>query len=114
MKFIVLASLVLLAASGSGSVTLQESNVTFKRALQSCTGALGSVSFALGHGRVATAPGVESDQSLPDSSAVISVVLQASNGAKSAKVSIDQRNRTVTAKNVRAEANRTVACILPD
>jgi len=113
MKVTALASLVLLAAS-SGGVTLHDSNVTFKRALQSCTGALGSVSFALGHARTAAADGVDTDESALDTSGMMTVVFQSADGSKSAHVAIDQRKRLVSAKNVRVEMNRSVACVSPD
>ncbi len=106
--------LALLAAAGGSSATLRDSNVTFKQALHSCGGALGSVSFALGHARIATLPGVDMDESPPGPISMISVVLQSASGGQSAKVTIDQTHRTVAAKNVRLKMSGSVACILPD
>ena len=114
MNYRVLLALTLLAAAGGSSVTLHDSNVSFKQALQSCSGALGSVSFALGHARIATAPGVDSDESMPGAVSMLSVVLQSGSGDQSAKVSIDQAHRTVAAKNVHVKMNGSVACVLPD
>lgn len=113
MKGTVLASLVLVAAT-SGSVTLHDSNVTFRQALHSCTGALGSVSFALAHARTAAAEGVDTDESAPDSNGMMTVMFTSADGSKSAKVSIDQGKRSINAKNLRVEMNRSVACVLPD
>jgi hypothetical protein len=107
------AASVLVAAVG-GSTTLHDSNVSFKQALGACSGALGSVSFALGHARIAASPGIDTDESEPNANGMVSVTLQDASGAKSAKVSIDQRSRSVSAKNVRVEMRGNVACILPD
>jgi hypothetical protein len=95
------------------SATLHGSNISFKHALQACGGALGSVSFALGHARIAAAEGIDSDESAPDANGKMSVTLQNDSGTKSAKVSIDQRHNSVSAKNLRV-VNGDVACILPD
>ena len=114
MKVAVLASLVLLLAASSGPVTLHDSNVTFRRALSACPGALGSVTFALAHARTAATPGIATDESAADENGMMSVVFASVDGSKSAHVEIDQRKRSVSAKNVRVEMNRSVACILPD
>ena len=107
------AALVLIAAT-SGSTTLRDSVLTFRQALGACPGALGSVSFAVNHARVAAAEGVDSDATEPDANGSLTVVLQDPKSGKSAKVSLDQRTRTVTAKNLRVESGGRVACILPD
>ncbi|MBV8601662.1 MAG: hypothetical protein JO359_08900 [Candidatus Eremiobacteraeota bacterium] len=104
---------VVLIAAMSGSTTLRDSHASFKQALAACSGALGSVTFALGHARVAAAPGVDSDESFGDAGKV-NVVLQDGGSSKAAKLSIDQSKRTISAKNVRVEAHGTIACILPD
>ncbi len=116
MKYRLLLALVLLAAAGGSSVTLHNSHVTFKEALQRCSEvqALGSVTFALNHARIGTAPGVSIDESPPGEVAMIEAELRSENGDKSAKVTIDQAHRTVAAKNVRVKRNGFVACILPD
>ena len=97
----------------AGGATLRDSHVSFKQALAACSGALGSVSFSLGHARIAASAGVDTDES-PGSSGQLSVVLQDGAGSKSAKVTIDQRQRMVMAKNVRVAGNNAIACILPD
>ncbi len=98
----------------SGSATLHDSTITFKRALGACSGALGSVSFALGHARVAASEGVNIDETEADPNGRLSATLQNASGTKSAAVSIDQRARSVSAKHVTVELNRRVACIYPD
>jgi hypothetical protein len=108
------ASLVLVAAAG-GATTLSDSVLTFKQALGACgAGALGSVSFALGHARVAAAAGIDSDETEPDEYGTLTVVLQDPKSGKSAKVGLDQRKRAVSAKNVQVVERGRVACILPD
>ena len=107
------AAILLLGAIGPSTV-LGDSNVSFRRALSVCSGTLGSVSFAAGHARIAATEGVEIEESEADENAVVNVTLQMENGAKSARVALDQRRRTVHAKNARRELNGRVACILPD
>jgi hypothetical protein len=107
------AALVFIAAT-SGSTTLRDSVLTFRQALAACPGALGSVSFAVNHARVAAAEGIDSDESETNEYGQLTVVLQDPNSGKSAKIDLDQRTRTVTAKNLRVESGGKVACILPD
>lgn len=114
MKVAVLASLVLLLAASSAPVTLLDSNTTFRRALNACSGTLGSVTFALAHARTAGAPGIAIDESPGDETGMLSVVFASVDGSKSAHVEINQHTRSVHAKHVRVEMNRRVACILPD
>jgi hypothetical protein len=114
MIFRVAAALLLLAATTGAGTKLKDSNVSFKQALGACSGALGSISFALGHARVAAAPGVDSDASETSAAGTLTVMLQDASGKKSATVAIDQQKRAIWSKNVRVEMNGTVACILPD
>lgn len=107
------AILSVLVALG-GNTTLHDSNVSFKQALDACSGGLGAVSFALGHARISAAAGIDTDESGPDPSGVISLTLRNAGGAKSSRVSIDQQRRSVSAKNLRIELNGRVACVLPD
>lgn len=105
--------ILLLAATMGGSATLHNSNLSFKDALGVCPGALGSVSFSVNHARIAAASGVETDESEPDANGKFQVTLQDA-GGKSARVAIDQKRRSVSAKNKRVALRGTVACILPD
>ena len=104
---------VLVIAAMSGSATLRDSHVTYKQALSACGGALGSVSFALGHARIGSSPGVDIDEA-PADGGKLSAVLEDGGSSKSAKISIDQTQRSVSAKHVRVVRNGTVACILAD
>jgi hypothetical protein len=113
MNFKPAIALVLLAAM-SASTTLTDSVVTYKQALGACSGALGSVTFALGHARVATPQGVKSSESAPDANGNMMVVLKDATGSKTAHFAIDQAKRSVSAKNVRVEMHDQVACVLPD
>jgi hypothetical protein len=113
MFFKAAAALVLIAATG-GSTTLRDSVLTFRQALAACPGALGSVTFAVNHARVAGAEGVDTDETEPDANGTLTVVLQDPASGKSAKIGLDQRSRKVTAKNMRVESGGRVACILPD
>lgn len=109
-----LAAVFVLAAATSGAATLRDSNISFKQALVACPGALGSVSFALGHARVAASQGVDTYESDPDANGKLKVTLENAGGTASAAVSIDQSRRWVLAKHLRVQANGRVACILPD
>lgn len=100
--------------SESGGTTLGNSNVSFRDALSACSGALGSITFAAGHARIAAHAGVETDEVLPDANGIISVVLENESGTKSANVHVDQTKRTVSAKNVRSQKSGNVICIYPD
>jgi hypothetical protein len=113
MFFKAAAAFVLVAATG-GSTTLSDSVITFRQALGACGGALGSVSFALHHARVAAAEGVDTDETEPDEYGALTVVLQDPKSGKSATIGLDQRQRKVTAKNLRVEMGGKVACIFPD
>ena len=113
MTFNAVAAVALIAAM-SGSTRLYDSPVTFRQALAACAGALGSISFAAGHARIAAAAGVDSDESPVDNNGTLNASLQDAGGTKSAKITIDQRQRTIAAKNVRVVRHNTVACILPD
>ena len=114
MKSRLLSALVLLGATSASSVTLHDSNVTFRRALSQCPGALGTVTFALAHARIATHEGVTMETTEGDEVTEFSVRLRSSDGNKSANIEIDQRRRSVEGKDVRATLNRSVACIFPD
>jgi len=106
-------ALVLLAATYP-STTLTDSVVTYKQALEACNGTLGSVSFALGHARIITPQGVKSSESAADANGNVKVVFKDAATSKAAHFAIDQNKREISAKNVRVEMHKQVACILPD
>ena len=107
------AALMLVVAL-SGGVSLRDSTVSFKQALAACPGSLGSISFALGHARVAASQGVDTFETEGDANGKLSVTLQNAAGSASAAVSIDQRRRSVSAKHLSVQLNGRVACIRAD
>jgi hypothetical protein len=108
-------ALFLLAATGTGTGTkLTDSVVTYKQAMGACPGALGSVTFAMGHARVAAQQGVTSSESAADANGNMTVVFKDTNGSKAAHFAIDQPKRLVSAKNMHVAMHGQVACILPD
>lgn len=108
--FFVLASTLLASAAG-GSLTVKASSLSFKQALAACPNALGSVSFTLGHSRVATASGVSAD--VDTNASGVDTVTFSGNG-KSATVVANGHDMTVSGKNVSAKANGQVACVMPE
>ena len=110
-----LASLALsstLAAGAAGtSVTLKPSSMSFAQALAACPGALGSVTFTLGHSRVAAAAGVSTDSDA-EAAGVETITFSGAKGA-TATVSANGHARTVSGKNLTTKANGSVACIMP-
>jgi len=115
MKTLVTLAILTLAAipaSASTSVTLTGSSLTFKQALADCPGALGSVTFALGHSRIAGASGV-STQTDSTSAGVENVTFSGPNDS-SAAVVVNGHDRTVAGKNVQAKSKNQVACVSPD
>ncbi|HTU80647.1 MAG TPA: hypothetical protein VMF61_00870 [Candidatus Acidoferrales bacterium] len=108
----VFASLALIGASGApATVTVTSSSIGFKQAMAACPNSLASVSFALGHVRIAEQPGVASDldDTNPESQTLI---LRAADGT-SGNVQIDAKSRSVKGVNVKAAEHNTVACIGP-
>jgi hypothetical protein len=108
-----LLPLVALGAAGApASVTVQASNISFKDAFAACpAGTLASISIALGHVRIAPAPGVDSDI---DDANPNAQVLTLTGESKSANVMVNAAKHTVTAKHVTAASSRRVACVAPD
>lgn len=97
----------------SGPVHVGNSNTSFREALSACPGALGAVSFALGHLRVTSPGGVFIDETLPDENGVIRVIFQDARHNEIARANINQRQRAVYGNNVRSAMRRRVACIMP-
>ncbi len=112
------ATLVMLAltavvptAASAGSVTLSGSSLSFKQALSACPGALGSVTFVLGHSRVVATPGVSTQTDTTQ--AGIDTVTFSGNG-KGASVVVNGHDRSVSGKHVQPTSRNQVACVLPD
>lgn len=102
----------LAAGAASGPVTLKSSSMNFQQALATCPGALGSVTFTLGHARVAAAAGVATDSDA-DAAGVETVQFTGVKGA-AATIVANGHARTVSGKNVTAKANGQVACVMPE
>lgn len=99
------------SASAATPVTLTPSSMSFKDAISSCAGALGSVSFTLGHARIASQAGVSDDTDT--TSAGIDTVTFVGSGGKSAVVTVNAHDMTVSAKNMSKKGNQLV-CVMPD
>lgn len=104
-------SATLAAGAASGPTTLKPSSMSYQQALAACPGALGSVTFTLGHSRVAAAPGVATDSDA-DTAGVETVKFVGAKGAQSTIVT-NGHAHTVSGNNVTAKANGTVACVMP-
>jgi hypothetical protein len=109
MAFVLSATLA--AGAASGSVTLKPSSMSFQQALAACPGALGSVTFTLGHSRVAAAAGVDTDSDA-DAAGVETVKFLGAKGAQ-ATIVANGHAHTVSGNNVTAKANGSVACVMP-
>jgi hypothetical protein len=109
------ALLLATAAAGAASqtVTLQPSSLSFKQAISACSGSLGSVTFTLGHARVAAQPGVSEDVDT-SASGIDSVTFTNDATGKSAVATANGHARTVSAKNVQAKWKNQLACVNPD
>jgi hypothetical protein len=109
--FFALSAAVAAGAAG-GPVTLKPSTMTFKQSLAACPNALGSVTFTLGHSRVAAAAGVATDTDAA-AAGVETVQFTGANGAM-ATIVANGHSRTVSGKNVTTKSNGSVACVMPD
>lgn len=100
------------AAGASSSVTLQPSSIGFKQALAACpSGTLASISLALGHVRIAEAPGVGSD--IDDANPAAQTITLTS-AAQSATATVNAHANTVSARHVTLVSGKRVACVAPD
>ena len=110
-----LASLLLFVAlgatTGSTTVTVQPSNISFRSMLAACPGSLAGISLSLGHVRIAEAEDVDTD--IDDANPSAQTVTLAS-GSKTAAVTVNAHKNTVTAKHVTLASARRVACVVPD
>ena len=100
------------SAATSQTVTLQPGSLSYKQAVSACTGALGSVTFTLGHARSASLPGVSED--VDTSSSGIDTITFTDSSGKSGTAVANGHNHTVTAKNVQVKWHNQLACIMPD
>lgn len=111
VALIVLAG-ALHASAATSSVTLTASSLTFKQALAACPGALGTVTFSLGHARVAEAAGVSSQSDT--TSAGVDTVTFTNDKSQSATVIVNGHDRTVSGKNVQVKWKGQLACVMPE
>lgn len=101
------------SAATAPAVTLKSSTLTFKQAASACTGALGAVSFTLGHARIVGLPGV-TEQVDTSSSGIDVVTFDNDASGKSATATVNGHKNTVSAKNVEVKWNEQLACVMPD
>jgi type 1 fimbria pilin len=102
-----------LAAAAGSAVTLQPSTLSFKQAMSACSGSLGSITFTLGHSRVASLPGV-SDETDTSSAGIDTVTFSDDKTGKTAVAKANGHNNSVMAKNVQVKWKNQLACINPD
>jgi hypothetical protein len=115
MDFRPLASLLLfvvLGATGSTTVTVQPSNISFRSMHAACPeGTLAGISLSLGHVRVAEGAGVESDV---DDANTRAQTITLTSGSKTATATVNAHENTVSAKHVTLASARRVACVAAD
>jgi type 1 fimbria pilin len=113
----ILATLLAAAANAGAatapSVTLHTSTLSFKQAVAACSGALGTVTFTLGHARVASLPGV-AEQVDTSSSGIDTITFANDATGKSAVAIANGHKLTVSAKNVQVKWNNQLACVMSD
>lgn len=100
------------AGAASSPVTLTPSTLTFKQAASACSGALGTVTFTLGHVRAGSLPGVT--EQVDTSSTGIDTITFGDAAGKSATAVANGHSHTVSAKNVQVKWKNQLACIMPD
>ena len=97
--------------AGANGVVLRESKITFKAADAACTGALGSITFALGHARAHGASGVDLNEGAESNNGISTMTFTDKTNGKAATVTTNGHNRSVSGKNVTAKMNQSVACV---
>lgn len=100
--------------SGATTKALHDSTMTFQAAQKACSGALGSVTFSLGHARVHGSAGVTEQTSSTAMAGVDMIVLTDAATGKTATIQANGHRRSVTGKNVIVKSRGSVACIEPD
>jgi hypothetical protein len=97
--------------AGTQATVLHSTNMTFRAAENACTGALGSITFNLGHARALAARGIELTETPESSNGIATMTFSDKATGKTATVSVNGHNTSVIGKNVTAKMNRSVACI---
>ena len=93
-------------------VMLRESITTFKDAQAACAGALGSVTFSMGHARAHGTAGVDLKESPTATNGIVTMVFTDKSKGKSSTVEVNGHDRSVGGINVIVRKNRSVACIM--
>ena len=101
------------AAAPSTAVmkVLHDSTVTFKTAQTACAGALGSLTFSLGHARAHAASGASLKESETAATGIDTMVFTDASSGQTSTVEVNGHKRSVTGKNVTVKMNGSVACI---
>lgn len=100
-------------AAGPSSVTLTPGTLSFKQAAAACGGALGTVSFTLGHTRSGALSGV-TEQVDTSPTGIDTITFAHESSGKSASVVANAHKNTVSAKHVEVKWKNQLACIMPD
>jgi hypothetical protein len=100
--------------AGASTNTLHDSTVTFKAAQAACTGALGTVTFSLGHARAHGPSGVDVNVSSTETTGVNMIVFTDEASGKTATIEANGHRRSVTGKNVTVKMRGSVACVAAD
>lgn len=101
------------ASAAASPVTLSPSTLTFKQAAAACSGALGTVTFTLGHARAGSLAGV-SEQVDTSSAGIATIAFTNDATGKSATAIADGHKHSVSAKNVQVKWKNQLACVMPD
>ncbi len=96
----------------NATVVLHDSTVTFKAAQAACPGALGTVSFSLGHARAHGADGVDLNETTTAASGISTMVFTNQSSGKSNTVVVNGHNRSVTGPSGTLKKNGSVACVM--
>ena len=96
----------------NATVVLRDSTVSFKAARAACPGALGTVSFSLGHARALGAEGVALKETSSATSGISTIVFTDQSSGKSNSVVANGHNRSVTGPNLSVKKSGSVACVM--
>jgi hypothetical protein len=99
------------ANAGTQTAVLHPTNMTFKAADAACAGSLGSVTFNMGHARPHAAAGVTLHEQPESSSGIATMTFSDKANGKTAAVTVNGHNRSVSGKHVTVKRNRSVACV---
>jgi hypothetical protein len=102
------------AQAPSSAIALRDSTVTYSAAQAACAGALGTVTFSLGHARAHPATGVGLQEKPSATSGIVTMTFSNVATGKAALIVVNGHNRSVSGKYVVVKVNKSVACIYPD